>query len=454
MNTDRITEVVFVGLPGPTHHYGGLSADNKASTLNRGSVSNPKQAALQALDLVRLLKSLGIATAILPPQLRPHLPLLRQHFDGEDEAVIVQAARAAPALLEKASAASAMWTANAATVAPGIDCADGKLHLTAANLFTNLHRRIEAEDTYKILKAIFQDVPDTIVHPPLSAVMGLRDEGAANHMRLSPAHSDPGLHVFVFGSSDNKNDNSNDNPNEKSVGRQTLSASQAVARQHLLSENNAGFIRQSREAIAAGVFHNDVIAVSNEHVLLVHEQAYEHGLADIESIAIAYQELHPGREMSIIVVSPGDLTLEETVQSYFFNSQIVTKPDGRMALIAPIEVKILFEGWAADMMERICIDAGNPIDEVHYVDLRQSMRNGGGPACLRLRVPMTEAQWAALGQNSGVVAEESVIEALENIIQRYYPDELTAADLGNPELYRVSREIMQALSEAMRLPLL
>ena len=436
-----MTEVIFVGLPGPTHHYGGLSADNKASTLNRGSISNPKQAALQALDLVRLLKSLGIATAILPPQLRPHMPLLRQHFQGEDEAIVAQAAVAAPSLLEKAYAASSMWVANAATVTPGIDSADGKLHITAANLFTNLHRRIEAEDTYRVLKAIFAQVPDTVVHPPLSAVMGLRDEGAANHMRLSPSHSAAGLHVFVYGAE-----------NDLDSGRQSLSASQAIVRQHGLSDINAGFIRQNRAAIAAGVFHNDVIAVSNENLLLVHEEAYDEGLDDIESIAGAYQELHPGKEMSIIVVSSDDLSLEEAVQSYFFNSQIVTKPDGRMAVIAPIEVQLLFDGWTADMMERLRIDPGNPIDEVHYVDLRQSMRNGGGPACLRLRVPMTNGQWAALQEHSGVVPDDRLLGALEDIIERHYPDELTAADLGNPELMRTSCEVMEALAAAMKLP--
>ena len=443
MLIDPIIEVVFVGLPGPTHHYGGLSVDNKASTLNRGSVSNPKQAALQALGLVRLLKSLGIVTALLPPQLRPHIPLLRQHFKGEDEEIIQQSSIAAPELLEKASAASAMWTANAATITPGIDAADGKLHITAANLFTNLHRRIEAEDTYRILEAIFLNVPGAVVHPPLLAAKGLRDEGAANHMRLSPNHSAVGLHVFVYGANE-------DDPE----GRQTFSASQAIALQHRIPDDAVGFLRQSKECLRAGVFHNDVIAVSNENLLLVHEQAYEQGIVDIEGITIAYRELHPGQEMSIIVVSADDLTLQEAVQSYFFNSQIITKPDGNMAIIAPIEVKLLFEGWAADMMERLCIDPANPIDEVHYVNLRQSMRNGGGPACLRLRVPMTMEQLAALTSHSGVIADDYLLESLERIIHRHYPDELTAADLGDPELYRCSREVMQVLAQTMGLPLI
>jgi succinylarginine dihydrolase len=446
MSSDPVIEVVFVGLPGPTHHYGGLSTDNKASTLNRGSVSNPKQAALQALELVWLLKSMGIVTAILPPQLRPSMPLLRQHFKGEDEAIIAQAATAAPALLEKACAASSMWTANAATVTPGVDAADGRLHITTANLFTNMHRRIEAEDTFHVLSHIFKNVPDATVHPPLSAMMGLRDEGAANHMRLAPTHSDAGLNVFVYGTSDNSAG--------KEAGRQTLSASQGVALQHRLTQETTGFIRQNREAIKSGVFHNDVIAVSNENVLLVHEQAYDQGLRDIELISEAYREFNHGKDMSIIVVGEEDLTMDEAVQTYFFNSQIVTKPDRSMALIAPIEVKILLEGWGADMMERIRNDSANPINEVHYVDLRQSMRNGGGPACLRLRVPMTHAQLAAMSNQSRVVADDYLIEALERVINTHYPDAVTPADLGNPELYHCSRKVMQALSDVMQLPLI
>jgi succinylarginine dihydrolase len=446
MSPDRIVEVVFVGLPGPSHHYGGLSADNKASTLNRGSVSSPKQAALQALELVWLLKSLGVVVAVLPPQLRPHMPLLRQYFQGDDASVISQAALGAPGLLEKACASSAMWTANAATVTPGIDAADGRLHLTTANLFSNLHRRIEADDTHRVLARIFQDVPDAVVHPPLSAMMGLRDEGAANHMRLSPGHSHPGLHVFVYGAGDGAAG--------KAAGRQTLQASHAVALQHRLPQTQAGFIRQNREAIHSGVFHNDVIAVSNENLLLVHEEAYDQGLRDIERIAAAYRGLNPDSALEVIAISPDELTMEEAVQTYFFNSQIVTRPNGRMAVIAPVEAQLLFDGKAAQLFERIRGDAANPVDEVHYADLRQSMRNGGGPACLRLRAPMMPDQLAAVRGGCRVVADDSLMEALERVINAHYPDELSADELGRPPVYEAGRAVMQALSVAMQLPLL
>jgi succinylarginine dihydrolase len=446
MLSDQIKEVIFVGLPGPTHHYGGLSGDNVASTANRGNVSSPRQAALQVLDLVRLLLQLGQHVAILPPHLRPSIGLLRQHFTGDDASVIAQAAKRAPQLLEKATSASAMWTANAATVAPGIDCADGKLHVTTANLFTHLHRRIEAEDTHRVLKAIFAPVHQCEVHAPLAAAAGLYDEGAANHMRLSPGHSARGLHVFVYGTDGNYRD--------PAGARQTLSASHALASQHKLTPHETLFIKQNPDVIAQGVFHNDVIAVSHEHVLLLHEKAYENGQEDIERIAHAYRALHPGKEALLLTISEEELSVEEAVHTYFFNSQIVTRPDGAMVIIAPTEVKTLYDGKAARLMESLCEREASPIREIYYIDLHQSMKNGGGPACLRLRVPMSSRQLAEIADNLCVMADELLLAALHKLIETHYPAHLAPADLGKPELYTRCKDMLAELGGMMRLPLI
>jgi succinylarginine dihydrolase len=444
---DSIQEVIFVGMPGPTHHYSGLSVDNVASSINRGNISNPRQAALQGLDLVRLLTSLGITAAILPPQLRPHLPLLRYHFSGNDESVILQAARKSEGLLESASSSSAMWVANAATATPGIDAKDGKLHLTTANLFTNVHRRIEAEDTHRVLSAIFADVPDSIVHAPLSAAAGLKDEGAANHMRLSPSQDELGLHIFVYGSDGRSRD--------PETARQTISASRAVKALHGISDAQALFMRQNPAVIEQGVFHNDVIAVSNENLLLVHEKAYDGESHSMEVIEHAYAELHPGRKLNIIMIGEKDLSVSEAVHTYFFNSQIVSKRGGGMALIAPIEVKELYGGKAASIMERICAARDNPIEEMHFIDLRQSMRNGGGPACLRMRVPMTDVQRLALaGGAANVVASDALLEGIEGIIESFYPERLYPSDVGNPDLYHCCQHVLGEMEKLMRLPLL
>lgn len=420
-------EIIFIGLPGTTHHYGGLSSDNVASDRNRGSESNPKQAALQAIALARYLHSLGIMVGVLPPQLRPYLPVLQENGYSVENAPIDK--------LEQASSSSFMWAANAATVTPTIDSTDGKLHLTVANLYTNPHRRIEAETTYKVLSQIFNHVPDAVMHPPLSAAEGFLDEGAANHMRLSASHNAAGLNVFVYGR------------------RQNLQASQAIVEHHKILQKQRLFLQQNEQVINQGVFHNDVIAVSNENLLLVHESAYENGHADINKIENAYKALHPQSNLQLLVIKENELNVEEAVHSYFFNSQIVTKPNGKMVVIAPLELKNLYAGKAAGLMERIRESSNNSIDEVQYLDLRQSMRNGGGPACLRLRIPLNEPQADALQENTGMLVSEKNLSAIEDLVGRYYSESLTPEGLSNPELYRNCQDFLSDLSPLLKLNL-
>jgi|CXWL01.1.fsa_nt_gi succinylarginine dihydrolase len=418
-------EIIFIGLSGTTHHYGGLSSDNVASDMNRGSESNPRQAALQVIALARYISSLGITVGILPPQLRPYLPVLQENGLSVDNAPLEK--------LEQASSSSFMWAANAATVTPAPDSVDGGLHLTTANLHTNPHRRIEAQATHNILTQIFKSAPDAIVHPPLDSSAGFLDEGAANHMRLSPSHSEVGLNVFVYGK------------------RQNLAASQAVAKNHNIPSIQALFLQQNPEVISKGVFHNDVIAVSNENLLLVHECAYENGMADIARIETAYKAIHPQSNLQLIVIKDEDLSVEEAVHSYFFNSQIITKSGGKMTVIAPQELKTLYGGKAAKLMEKIRYNAENSIDEVEYLDLRQSMRNGGGPACLRLRVPVTATQLAAIKKNTGVLVDEVMLSKMEKLIERYYPETLTPQGLRNPELYSSCKSLLAELSILMQI---
>ncbi len=422
---NNIQEIIFIGLSGTTHHYGGLSSDNVASDMNRGSESSPRQAALQVIALARYIRSLGIAVGILPPQLRPYLPVLQENGFSVDSTPLEK--------LEQASSSSFMWAANAATVTPVPDSTDSKLHLTTANLHTNPHRRIEAKATHNILNQIFKGVPDAIIHPPLDASSGFLDEGAANHMRLSPSHSEVGLNVFVYGK------------------RQNVAASQAVAKNHNIPPLKTLFLQQNPEVISKGVFHNDVIAVSNENLLLVHEHAYENGLADIARIETAYKTLHPQKRMQLIIIKDEDLTVEEGVHSYFFNSQIITKSSGKMTVIAPQELKTLYGGKAAKLMEKIRDSAKNSIDEITYLDLRQSMRNGGGPACLRLRVPVTATQLAAIKENTGVLVDEATLSKIENLIECYYPETLTPNGLRNPELYSNCKSFLAELSVLMRI---
>ena len=441
---NNFTEVIFIGLPGPTHNYGGLSGDNMASSANQGSISSPKDAALQALALARRLLSLGVTVGILPPQLRPSLKELKKHFTGDEASIIEQAVKTNPALLESLSSSSSMWVANAATITPPHDNDDGMLHVTVANLHTNLHRRIEALDTYLVLRQVFAQVPHAVVDLPLDASDGLRDEGAANHMRLAASHSTAGLNVFVYGT--------DGNPRDPRTARQTLDASQHIIARHKLSDDAAICVKQNPAAIEQGVFHNDVIAVSNENFLLVHEDAYSLGSADIDYITESYLT-RTGQLPIIRIVRRSELSVEEAVNSYFFNSQIISLPDGGMAIIAPGDTKELYDGKAWTLLEKIKAETNNPIREIFNVDLKQSMRNGGGPACLRLRVLLDDAQLLAMKNHNRVLMNDATLKSLEDAVARTYPETLRARDI-NYELYLCCQGALQALGICLGLELL
>ncbi len=441
---NNFQEVIFIGLPGPTHNYGGLSGDNPASRANEGNISAPRDAALQALTLARLLLSLGATVGIIPPQLRPHINELKKHFSGDIAAIIAQAASTNPALLEATSSSSAMWVANAATVTPPQDSDDHMLRLTVANLHTNLHRRIETLDTYLVLRQIFAHVPRAIVDLPLDGTAGFRDEGAANHMRLAPSHHAPGLHVFVYGT--------DGNPRDPATARQTLATSQEIIRRHKLADDAAICLKQNPFAIEQGVFHNDVIAISNEDFLLVHEDAYAMGTADIAYLADSYAE-RTGQALTLRVIRRDELSIDEAIATYFFNSQLVSLPGGGMALIAPSDTQELYEGKAWKLLQSLVAAPGNPITQLHAVDLKQSMKNGGGPACLRLRVPMDEAQLAGMRAHNRVILNDATLKTLEETITRTYPKSLHASQI-NYELYLTCKEALHALGICLGLELL
>ena len=373
-------EYNFDGLIGPTHNYAGLSFGNLASAKNAGAASNPKEAALQGLQKMRAAMGLGLKQGFLPPQDRPHLETLRAFgFSGTDKQVIEKAAKAEPQLLANCYAASSMWTANAGTVAPSPDAADGKVHFTAANLAANFHRSIEADTTARVLAHIFNDEKYFVHHPPLPGGTHFGDEGAANHGRLCEAHGDEGVQLFVYGLD-----------GDKFPARQKQRASEAVARNHLLDPAKTVFIQQSKTALDAGAFHNDVVGVANGTVLFLHEQSF----ADPKSAYAAIRKAAPFVE---IVEAPAkDVSLDDCIKSYLFNSQLLTLPGGEMALLLPQESE---ENPRVKTFVDETLAKNNPINRVIYKNVRESMRNGGGPACLRLRVVLSDDEAKAANAN-------------------------------------------------------
>ena len=442
-----IREFNFDGLIGPTHNYAGLSYGNMASAKHKRKASSPRQAALQGLAKMKAMSDLGIGQAILPPLRRPRLEFLRElGFEGTEKQLIEQSHAVAPALLATCYSASNMWTANAATVSPSNDCADNRLHLTPANLSSTLHRSIEHPSISRLLKVIFKDEQHFAVHPALPSQAGLRDEGAANHTRLCPANfhdSIAGLEIFVYGV-DPLNQNSA--APKTFPARQTKLASESIARLHQLAPENTIFLQQNPDAIDAGVFHNDVIAVGNQNVLLCHEFSFVDQANQLQRICDRFQNNFQ-QPLHVIEFSSAELPLSSAVESYFFNSQLVTRPDGGMTMVAPLESKNIRS--AQQSIHRL-IAEDNPVDQVHFFDLRQSMNNGGGPACLRLRVAMSEAEIAAMHQ--GVLFTDRLHGQLVDWVEQHYRKKLSDADLCDPSLPGEVHRALVELAKILDLP--
>jgi succinylarginine dihydrolase len=431
-------EVNFDGLIGPSHNYGGLSDGNLASSRNAGDVSNPREAALQGLEKMRTLVRAGLTQGVLPPLPRPNFDLLvSAGFCGTDQQIIEHAAKQAPRLLKVAYSASSMWTANAATVSPSADTQDRRLHLTAANLSTMLHRSLEHPDTTASLQAIFGDDEHFSVHAALPMHPDFADEGAANHVRLCASHGEPGVELFVYGRE----------PGEDRDGfpaRQTRLSAESIARTHGLKPDRTVIVRQSPEAINAGAFHNDVVCVGAADTLFFHEAAFENTeatLAELRSASAGLFELKP------VMVPDSEVSLEDAIRSYLFNSQLLVMPgESRLVLIAPTEVQ------ETDSTRAYCerlVGGNGPIGRVQYVDVRQSMRNGGGPACLRLRVVMTDVEIAACHQ--GVLLTEERIDALQAVVRTAYRDRLAPEDLADSSFADECRIAREALLDVLEL---
>jgi succinylarginine dihydrolase len=433
-------EANFDGLVGPTHNYAGLSFGNVASLNNEKSAANPKAAAKQGLRKMKQLADLGFVQGVLPPQERPSLRLLRDlGFSGKDADVIAKAAKQAPELLAAASSASAMWTANAATVSPSADTSDGRVHFTPANLCSKLHRAIEHGATRRTLATIFADEARFAVHDALPGTPALGDEGAANHTRFCAEYGKPGIEFFVYGRAEFKR-----GPEPKRFpARQTFEASRAVAHRHGLRDEAVVYAQQDPDVIDAGVFHNDVIAVGNRDTLFCHERAFLDRQAVYDTLT-ASLDAH-GARMNVIEVPDAAVSVADAVGSYLFNSQLLSRVDGSQVLVVPQESRENVN--VARYLDSL---AGHgPISEVLVFDLRESMKNGGGPACLRLRVVLSDAERAAVGAN--VWIDDTLFASLDSWIDTHYRDRLAPADLADPALLDESRTALDALTQILRL---
>lgn len=433
----KAKEVNFDGLVGLTHHYAGLSFGNEASTRHQHQLSNPRLAAKQGLLKMKALADAGFAQGVIPPHERPNLPVLRQlGFSGTDAQVLAKAARQAPQLLSAVSSASAMWVANAATVSPSADSADGKTHFTVANLNNKFHRAIEAPTTGALLRAIFRDDRHFAHHHALPQVSLLGDEGAANHNRFGGDYGEPGVQLFVYG----REEGHSGLVPARYPARQTREASEAVARLHQLDPARTIFTQQNPAVIDQGVFHNDVIAVSNRHVLFCHQLAFLHQ----DSLLAELSEKVPG--FTPVIVPDARVSVGDAVSTYLFNSQLLSRDNGDMLLVLPQEAREHNGVWRylSELVEN-----GGPIREMMVFDLRESMCNGGGPACLRLRVALNAVEQQAV--NPAVMMNDRLFDTLNQWVDRYYRDRLSQADLADPQLLTEGREALDELTRLLDL---
>lgn len=425
------------GLIGPTHSYAGLSPGNLASSLNRGEASNPRAAVLQGLDKMKRLADLGLPQFVLPPHERPDIGFLRSlGFTGTDARVLEQAWKDAPSFAAAACSASPMWAANAATVTPSADSADGRVHFTPANLHTNLHRSLEHQQTRRSLDALFPDPEHFAVHDALPAVAHLADEGAANHVRLCADHGEPGVNLLVWGR------DAFEVWEGPYPARQTRQACEAIVRRH--GAHGPVLARQSSAAIAGGTFHNDVVCVGSLETLFFHELAFE----DTAATKSAIRDAAAGRfEPVFVEVSGTDLPLADAISSYLFNSMLVRIPgQDRLTLICPTETH---DNPRSHAVAQSLAASNGPIGAVEYVDVRQSMRNGGGPACLRLRVVLTEAELDAT--NPAMRMTDALHARLGHWANRWYREALTARDLADPALIDETRGALDELTGILQL---
>jgi succinylarginine dihydrolase len=436
----RNVEMNFDGLVGPTHNYAGLSYGNVASVNNAAGVSQPKAAAKQGLLKMKTLHDFGIPQGVLAPQARPDISTLRRlGFTGSPAQVLQRAAKEAPTVLAACYSASSMWTANAATVSPSADTHDGTVHFTPANLTNKFHRSIEPSVTGNILRATFADTQYFTHHTHLPENDHFGDEGAANHTRFCADYGLQGVEFFVYGKT--AFDRSAPAPT-KFPARQTLEASKAVASLHGLDPAKTVFALQNPAVIDQGVFHNDVISVGNRDVLFFHEQAF----ADTAAVLGEIQTKMGDTQMHFISVPTHAVSIEDAVKSYLFNTQIISTSATEMAIIAPMECH---DTPSVKAYLDALVTQATPIKQVHYIDVKQSMQNGGGPACLRLRVALTDTERQAV--NPATVMSDTLFATLNAWVDKHYRDELHVSDLADVALMQESYTALDELTQILQL---
>jgi succinylarginine dihydrolase len=143
-------------------------------------------------------------------------------------------------------------------------------------------------------------------------------------------------------------------------------------------------------------------------------------------------------------VADSDVPLADAISSYLFNAQLVTPSDGETTLILPSEARDTPSVWR--WVERH-LSGNGPIRRVEVVDVRQSMANGGGPACLRLRVVADPGTI-----DPRFMMDEAKLDGIAELVSRQWPEQIHVGDLQQESLIASIEGARQALLTTLDLP--
>ena len=366
---------VFIDcMPGPTNHFGGHAFGNMASMTAKGQHSNPKKAALEWIEKINKLKKIGAYQLILPPHRRPLAHYLKH-----------------PQLNELSS--GFIWMANAGHFIPNSDTSKRYHQFIPANMNATYHRKYEHMFNTYWIKQILKNIPHQL-HGPLSS----DDEGAANTVRLW--NKDIGIHVAVYG---HKNTHFPSRQNEDSI-------KELQEKTNILTLFK---LQQKSIAIDHGVFHNDVICFGFKNTLFCHEHAFENQNEKLNNLKKIFHQ-KTNENLTIIEIKESELTLDECISTYLFNSQVIIQKNN-IILLCPSTVKRNNKSLSITNQWQ----QKGYFSDVQYIDIKSSLMNGGGPACLRLCMYLNGNEIKKIPKQFW--ASENKIKELTKFINTEYP---------------------------------
>ncbi len=406
---------IFVdGIIGPTYHYGGMAVGNVLSQAHKHQESYPKKAALEGLEKMNQVRQLGCLQYVLPPLCKDvdRLLSLWGYEQGDMTSRLKALGYAHPYYLSALFSGASAWVANSCHITPSCDALDGICHITPANLVSCFHRHLDVDGYRDFLHQLFLNDELFQIYDPLPVVY--TDEGMANTIRLSGGN-ELGLYLHVYGKTLSQRFT------RTFPARQTKEAFDRICYTH--KRQDSMDIQQSPFAIDAGVFHNDVIAFGSHNLLVLHEHAFDNQVDVLNSITDRYQSKY-GEPLHVYEVSNEVLSLDEAVHTYFFNSQLILVEKNTFHLLIPS--RAMSHSGVKKSLKRLSKLKGLSIT-VHEVSCEESIKNGGGPACLRFFSVLNKAEHKAI--NSKFLLTDEMYEQWFQFIQTHYPDTLSFDDL-------------------------